>query len=76
MPKSKRALSFPHLLNGRDLGGCPIRRGELTRWRSLLRADDLVQLSPAGVKAILDYGVRTVIDLRWPTEAEAAPSIF
>lgn len=76
MLKSKRALSFPDLLNVRDLGGCATRRGEPTRWRSLLRADDLVQLSPAGVKAMLDYGVRTVIDLRWPAEAEAAPSIF
>jgi protein-tyrosine phosphatase len=76
MLNSTRALSFPNLLNVRDLGGCATRQGELTRWRSLLRADELAQLTPAGVKAMLDYGVRTVIDLRWPAEAEAAPSIF
>ncbi len=76
MLKSKRALTFPNLLNVRDLGGCLTRTGELTRWRSLLRADDLEQLAPAGVKALLAYGVRTVIDLRWPAEAEAHPSVF
>jgi protein-tyrosine phosphatase len=74
--KLKRALTFPNLLNVRDLGGCVTRAGGQTCWRSLLRADDLEQLTPAGVKAMLAYGVRTVIDLRWPAEAEAHPTIF
>jgi protein-tyrosine phosphatase len=76
MLTSKRTLTFPNLLNVRDLGGCVTPTGERTLWRSLLRADDLEQLTPEGVKAMLDYGVRTVIDLRWPAEAEAHPSIF
>lgn len=76
MLTSKRALTFPDLLNVRDLGGCITRTGALTGRRSLIRADDLEQLTPAGVRAVLDYGVRTVIDLRWPAEVQAHPSVF
>jgi protein-tyrosine phosphatase len=65
---------FPSLLNARDLGGYPTTDGAATRHRSLLRADDLAQLSPAGLEALADYGVETVLDLRWPEEIAAAPS--
>lgn len=40
----------------------------------MLRADDLTQLSPDGLQALADYGVGTVLDLRWPEEVAAAPS--
>ena len=69
----QRLLQFPELLNARELGGYPTRDGGLTRWRSLLRADDLVQLTADGLQALADYGVRTVIDLRWPGEVAAKP---
>lgn len=65
---------FPSLLNARDLGGYPTVDGAVTRYRSLLRADDLAQLSPEGLAAFADYGVQTVLDLRWPQEITAAPS--
>jgi protein-tyrosine phosphatase len=65
---------FPHLLNARDLGGHPTVDGAVTRRRSLLRTDDLAQLSPQGLAALTDYGVETVLDLRWPEEIAAAPS--
>jgi protein-tyrosine phosphatase len=39
-----------------------------------VRADDLVQLTPAGVQALAAFGVATVVDLRWPEELEASPS--
>jgi hypothetical protein len=58
-------LHFPCLLNARDLGGCTIRGGALTRARSILRTDDPWRLTPPGMRALLDYGVRSVIDLRW-----------
>jgi protein-tyrosine phosphatase len=70
----ERAVHFPGLLNARDLGGCPTTDGAETRWRSLLRADDLVQLTPEGLRALDDYGVATVLDLRWPEEASRRPS--
>lgn len=65
---------FPCLLNARDLGGYPTVDGAVTKRRSLLRADDLAQLSPAGLAALADYGIETVLDLRWPEEIAAAPS--
>lgn len=66
-------LRFPGLLNVRELGGLPTRDGATTRLRSLLRADDLVQLTDEGVQALADYGVRTVVDLRWPGEVAMKP---
>ena len=76
MLNPKHPLRFPNLRNARDLGGYATRDGEVTRWQSLLRADDLAQLTPDGVQALLEYGVRTIIDLRWPAEAESQPSPF
>ena len=74
MQEQSRALEFPNLLNARDLGGYATTDGAHTRWRSLLRADDLSQLTEPGLQALADYGVRTILDLRWPQEAERHPS--
>jgi protein-tyrosine phosphatase len=68
------ALAFPGLVNVRDLGGYPTRDGQLTRTHSLVRADDLWQLTPEGLEALAAYGIRTVIDLRWPEEAARNPN--
>jgi len=74
VPEPRRAPDFPNLLNARDLGGYPTTDGAHTRWRSLLRADDLAQLTPHGVAALADYGIATILDLRWPEEAQLHPS--
>ena len=68
------ALRFPSLLNVRDLGGLPTTDGARTRSRSLLRSDDLAQLTRDGVRALAEYGVETVLDLRWAEELELNPS--
>ena len=68
-----RPLQFHGLLNARELGGHPTLDGATTRLRSLLRSDDLVQLTPEGVQSLAAYGVRTVVDLRWPAEVAARP---
>lgn len=65
---------FPSLLNARDLGGHPTVDGAVTRYRSLVRADDLAQLSPEGLEALTAYGLETVLDLRWPEEIADTPS--
>lgn len=65
---------FPSLLNARDLGGLPTVDGAVTRPRSLLRSDDLAQLSAEGLAALAGYGIETVLDLRWPEEIAATPS--
>jgi protein-tyrosine phosphatase len=74
MQDTKRLLEFPSLLNARDLGGYPTTDGSQTRWRSLLRSDDLAQLSHAGLAAFSGYGIETVVDLRWPEEVAASPT--
>lgn len=74
MHDPRRLLPFPGLLNGRDLGGYPTRDGGTTRFRSLLRSDDLHQLTPEGLRSFGDFGIRTVIDLRWPEEIAAWPN--
>jgi protein-tyrosine phosphatase len=70
----RRLLDFPALLNARDLGGYPTTDGSHTRWRSLIRADDLAQLTPEGVRALEHYGVETVVDLRWSEELRKYPN--
>ncbi len=74
MHNRDRVIDFPGLLNARDLGGYPTTDGAETRWRSLLRSDDLAQLSTAGVAALGHYGVETVVDLRWQEEIALNPS--
>jgi protein-tyrosine phosphatase len=56
--------------NIRDLGGLPLQTGGYTRRGVLLRSDTLQELTEQDVKLLRDYGLRTVIDLRTPMEAE------
>lgn len=74
MHDPKRILDFPDLLNARDLGGYPTLDGQRTRWRSVLRSDDLAQLTAAGLEALSSYGIETVVDLRWQEEITLNPT--
>jgi protein-tyrosine phosphatase len=74
MHDRQRVLSFPALLNARDLGGHPTLDSSSTRWRSLVRSDDPVQLTAAGLDALAQYGIATVIDLRWAEEIAISPN--
>lgn len=74
MDDPRRRLDFPGLLNARDLGGYPTVDGSTTRWRSLVRSDDLSQLTREGLQALSSFGIETVVDLRWPDEVTASPS--
>lgn len=71
---AERTPHFPALLNARDLGGYPTVEGDKTQWRSLLRSDDLAQLTAEGLEALMNYGVETVVDLRWSEEITRYPS--
>src|SRR5262249_15321260 len=55
-------------------GGYPTSDGQATRWRSVLRADDPAQLTPAGLRDVAELGVATVVDLRWPGEIASSPN--
>lgn len=72
MPRN-RDLAWDGLLNARDLGGHPTEDGDETRWGSIVRADSVRQLSEEGWRAVVDYGVRTVVDLRSEEELAADP---
>ena len=74
MHNPRRTLSFPTMLNARDLGGYPTSDGAQTRWRSVLRADDPAQLTAEGLASLGRYGIASVVDLRWPEEVAASPN--
>ena len=68
-----RDLVWDGCLNVRDLGGHPTEDGGETRFGSIVRADSVSQLTPEGWKALVGYGIRTVIDLRGDHEREDDP---
>jgi protein-tyrosine phosphatase len=68
-----RDLLWDGCLNVRDLGGHPTADGGETRFGSLVRADSVHQLSDAGWQELVDYGIRTVVDLRGEHELEDDP---
>ena len=68
-------MEWPDCRNTRDLGGLP-SVGGLTRSGVLVRSDNLRSLSPAGLEAMVAYGVTTVIDLRSESETTSSPSPF
>ena len=71
-----RHLPLPGTRNLRDIGGYPADGGRTTRWRTLLRTDALDRLPARSQAELLDLGIRQVIDLRWPSEVTALPSVF
>ena len=68
-----RHLDWDGCLNVRDLGGLPMEDGGTTRFGSVVRADNVRGLSDAGWRALEDYGVRTVVDLRMYEELADDP---
>ena len=68
-----RVLAWDGCLNVRDLGGLPTEDGASTRFGAVVRADSVRQLSDAGWKALVAYGVRTIVDLRFGSELDADP---
>src|SRR3954468_3123230 len=63
-----RVLDWDGCVNVRDLGGLPLADGGETAPRVLVRADDVARLSDDGWRALSDYGVARVVDLRWREE--------
>ena len=71
-----RDLEIEGSWNVRDIGGYPTADGGTTRWGVLLRSGDLARVSPTGQQALIDYGVRTIIDLRDLNEVRSLPNVF
>lgn len=75
MTLHQRELAWEGVLNARDLGGHRTEDGAETRYGSIVRADSVRRLTDAGWAALLDYGIRTVVDLRGDHEMdEDAPA--
>jgi protein-tyrosine phosphatase len=68
-----RDLVWDGILNVRDLGGHPTEDGRETKFRRIVRADNIRRLSDEGWRSLVDYGIRTVIDLRTEEELDADP---
>lgn len=73
---AERHLPILGTRNLRDVGGYPAGAGRRTRWRTLFRGDCLDQLPAAAQRALIDHGLRTVIDLRSSAEAADHPNVF
>lgn len=61
---AQRHLDWDGCFNVRDLGGLPVAGGGCIRSGALVRADTVEGLTARGWAALLDHGVRTVVDLR------------
>jgi len=66
-------LAWDACLNVRDLGGLTTEDGRHVRRGALIRSDQLCRLSERGRAAFLEHEIRTVIDLRTPTEVAKDP---
>jgi protein-tyrosine phosphatase len=71
---AERCVSVDGIFNMRDLGGLPRHDGGSVPPGRIYRADNLANLTPAGVTALLRLGMRTVIDLRQDEAARKWPS--
>ena len=71
-----RHLGLAGTYNTRDIGGYPTTDGGSTRWQVFLRSDNMHALTAADQDALIDYGVRTVVDLRTTRETELTPNVF
>lgn len=68
-------LEIDGLANARDLGGLERSHGPSTPAGVLIRAEVLDRITEAGWNRLRAYGVRTVIDLRRPSErTDSVPS--
>ena len=73
MQPETRDLVWDGCLNVRDLGGLPTADGGETRRGAIVRADSVRLLSDDGWRAVVDHGVRLVVDLRGDHEREEDP---
>lgn len=72
----RRHLKLEGTKNVRDIGGFETVDGRTTRWKTLLRSDCLSALSPKSQEFLINYGLRTAIDLRVDSEVSNSPNVF
>lgn len=62
--QTQRILAWDGCYNVRDAGGLPTTHSRAIRDRALVRSDVLSRLTDRGRQALVEYGVRTIIDVR------------
>jgi protein-tyrosine phosphatase len=67
---SRRRIAFARLHNFRDFGGYASAGGRPVRWGALYRSDSLGKLAGDDLDRFAGLGIATVIDLRYPAEAD------
>lgn len=73
---ASRNVNLPGIQNFRDLGGYPSGgSGKEVRWGKLYRSGEAERLNPFTLKKLKNMGVKTVIDLRSPSEKIGKPSL-
>lgn len=73
MNGAERSLAWDACVNVRDLGGFATEDGGRTRYGAVVRADSTARLSDEGWEALLEHGIRRIVDLRFPDERDADP---
>jgi protein-tyrosine phosphatase len=68
MAGEERILDWEGALNARDTGGLPTADGGRIRHGALVRSDVISRLTPSGRQALIDHGVRTIVDVRTTDE--------
>ncbi len=75
---AERHLEWDGCFNARDLGGLRTAEGRTTVRGAVVRSDNLDRLTPKGWSAVVEHGIRTVVDLRnhdeWPARNAARPA--
>jgi protein-tyrosine phosphatase len=69
-PAWRRHVTFDRLHNFRDFGGYAAADGRQVATGLLYRSDSLGKLAGDDLRRFADLGIRTVIDLRYPREAD------
>lgn len=72
----ERWMDVEGAYNVRDLGGYETVDGRRTGWRTFLRADSLHKVPKSGQNELVEYGLRTVVDLRRTRETVETPNVF
>ncbi len=71
MHSCSREMEFESVLSFRDLGGYRTREGQTVAWRRLFRSGELHHMTGRDASRLKEeIGLRSVIDLRHPTELE------
>lgn len=66
--KRNRRIEIEGASNIRDLGGYFTKDGKRTKWGKYVRSDSLHKLPIKSQNSLREYGVRYVVDLRYPEE--------